>query len=142
MSPALHRIYQFGVGISILLAVATMSAGAWAFARGPFSIYDGVPLGNKQLVAYRYEAAKFRVATVTEEEVFLSPDSQNYPALWASYRRWGGRDHWLEVPAVDVSLWWPLGCSFVLPAVALARRVRQTRPRGAGFPVITARQAT
>ena len=36
MSPTAQRMFKFGVGISIALAVATVSAGIWALAHSPF----------------------------------------------------------------------------------------------------------
>src|SRR5256885_5575793 len=133
MSPASHRMFQLGVGVSITLAVATVGAGVWALVGAPFNAIEGPPVGNKQLAAYHFTATEFRVATVTEEEVFLSFDSLNLPALAASYRRWGGKDHWLKVPAVEVNLWWAFACSVALPGITLARRVRRRQSSRSGL---------
>jgi hypothetical protein len=139
MSRAASRIFGVGVVCSLVVATACVCAGVWAVVGFPVSALEGLPVGNKMLVAYRFVGCDVRVATMPPVEVFLGPTTgptENTIALDKSNRAWGGIDHWLKVPAVDVSLWWPFACSLVLPTIALVRRLRRRRRGIAGFELV------
>ncbi|MGN6505086.1 MAG: hypothetical protein ACTHM6_05925 [Tepidisphaeraceae bacterium] len=85
------------------------------------------PVGNKAMALFR-EGVDFRVSLYSHPPQGTPEDQE-----------WGNPDHWLRLPAVEFSLWWPFGMSIVAPAWwAVARRRRkQTR----GFAVVVRRDA-
>lgn len=131
---AATRIFHVGVVLSVLLGMLSLVAGVWAARE--FRPWDGLPLGNKELIGYR-NGADFRIATITPLPIYLTPwhgAAARDRALARINQRWGRPDHWLNVPDFGLSLWWPFLLSLVLPITWFVRR--HGHPVRTGFPVI------
>jgi hypothetical protein len=145
MSPTATRFFKLGLALSIIVGMASMCGAVWAVTRSSVTILsdEGLPIGNRRLSAYR-RGADLRITTSEKMtvEVFLSPpaspDAIRKARAWNE--AWGHPQHWLNVPAFSLSLWWPLALSGVLPGVWLARRRR--RHAVVGFPIVASPRVT
>ena len=138
MSPVAKRLINIAAIPAVVLAAACIfMAGRTVAVEHPFE--EGMALGNKELVTFR-SGYDFRVGPVTPAPIFgLRMRAPTEAELAAEEAMWGRPKHWLRLPSMDFSLWWPFSASVsVLGLWVVARRSRARR----GFPVEAARRPT
>jgi hypothetical protein len=137
MSPGAARIFNVLVFLSIVLGLTLLVAAGWiARSESPNVLFAfALPVGNKELVGFR-ERIDFRVASVEPPPVFVMwTRAATARERAAVDEAWGRPKHWLRIPEFNLSLWWPIMLSLVLPATWVMRRRRHSP---AGFPVAPA----
>lgn len=113
------------------LAAVCVAAALWGWSADPL-LEPGVSVGNKELFVFR-AGFDFRVALMPPAPVFgLRADAPTAPQFGAEEAAWGRPNHWLPLPEIDFSLWWPFALSWVAVGCFAFSRVPRA---GHGFPV-------
>jgi hypothetical protein len=117
--------------MAVMLAAGCVAAAVWGWSADQL-LEPGIAVGNKELFVFR-EGFDFRVALLPPSPVFgLRADAPTAAQLAAEEVAWGRPNHWLRLPEIDFSLWWP----FALSSATLGFSSLARRPRaGRGFPL-------
>jgi hypothetical protein len=124
------RVPRIAATFAAAVAIACVSLAGWG-AVSDSAGAGGVAVGNKVFVAFR-DGVDFRVGLRRPAPVLGLFSVEALAAEETLFGPRGHAGHWLRLPEVEFSLWWPFWASVGVVGVwAIARRPRA----GRGFPV-------
>src|SRR5437660_1689003 len=98
MFPVFRWLFAVGALLGVSLLTATISAAVCAVRSEPRCLTDnGLPIGNKSLVAYR-SRSDLRVALLCPPPSFSISALAPGHALLLEDIGWGEPNHWLKLP--------------------------------------------